>query len=56
MTARQSAAVEAAQRQWEKAPADNKPSVAELARKHKVTESTIHRARARWIAAAKEQK
>lgn len=55
MTARQSAAVDAAQKQWEKAPADNKPTVAELARKHKVTESTIHRARARWIA-AKEQK
>lgn len=48
MAAKQSAAVDAAERQWKKAPAESKPSALELARRHKVSESTIHRARARW--------
>lgn len=48
MTARQSAAVEAAQKQWQKAPEDKKPSALSLAIKHGVSESTIHRAIARW--------
>lgn len=39
-----SAAHDAAKRQYEKAPVDAKPTALELARKHGLHESTIHRA------------
>jgi len=45
--------VQAAMREWFAAPKKNKPAALELARKHGVAESTIHRARAKWI---KEEK
>lgn len=47
MTGKTSAAVEAAMRQYQRAPEGVKPSDAELAKKHKVNKSTIYRARKR---------
>lgn len=44
MAGRPSAAQTAAQKQYEKAPADAKPSARELAAKHGLSESSIHRA------------
>ena len=45
---KQSSAVDAAERQWRKAPADSKPTYQSLAKKHDVAESTIWRAMKRW--------
>ena len=47
---KQSSAVDAAERQWRKAPADSKPTYQALAKKHDVAESTIWRAMKRWAA------
>lgn len=47
---KQSSAVDAAERQWRKAPADAKPDYKALAKRHKVAESTIWRAVKRWTA------
>ena len=44
MAGRPTAAHEAAQKQYQKAPADAKPSARELAAKHGLSESTLHRA------------
>jgi hypothetical protein len=44
MAARYSAAQEAAKKQYEKAPAWDKPSARELAAKHGLAESSVHRA------------
>lgn len=43
MTRKASAEMAAAQRQYERAPADSKPSAAELAKKHNLHPSSIHR-------------
>lgn len=43
MTARPSAANDAAKKQFEKAPEGEKPSARELAAKHGLAESSIHR-------------
>ena len=53
MPSKPTAAVQAAMREYRKAPADAKPSDAELAKKHKVSPSTIYRARKRLIQEAK---
>ena len=45
-----SEAVKAARLCWMRAPEGKKPAALYLARKYGVNESTIHRARARWIA------
>ena len=53
----QTSKVDAAERQWRKAPADAKPDYKALAKKHQVAESTIWRAVKRWAAeTAKESK
>ncbi len=44
MAGRPSAAQQAAQRQWERAPVDSKPSARELAAKHGMSESSIQKA------------
>jgi hypothetical protein len=46
--------VQSAMREWLAAPKKNKPAALELARKYGVAESTIHRARARWIKAERD--
>lgn len=45
MPGKPSAAVEAAMRQYQRAPTDKKPSDADLAKKHGLNQSTIYRAR-----------
>lgn len=45
---KQSSAVDAAERQWRKAPAESKPTYQSLAKKHKVAVSTMWRAVKRW--------
>jgi len=49
MPSNPTAAVQAAMRDYSKAPANAKPSDAELAKKHKVNPSTIYRARMRLL-------
>lgn len=44
MAGKPSAGQEAARRQWERAPEESKPSARELAARHGLSESTIHRA------------
>lgn len=46
--------VQEAMREWLAAPKKNKPAALELARKYGVAESTIHRARAKWIKAERK--
>jgi hypothetical protein len=45
--------VEAAKAEWMAAPRRQKPAALDLARRHGVAESTIHRARVKWV---KEQR
>ena len=45
---KQTSAVDAAERQWRKAPADAKPDYKDLAKRHKVAVSTMWRAVKRW--------
>lgn len=54
MAGRPSAAVTAAKEEWMAADKKAKPPALDLARKHGVAESTIHRARAGWIKEAKK--
>jgi len=54
MSGKPSAASEAARKQFEKAPDDAKPSARELAQKHNLAESSIHRAP--WFVAQKNRK
>lgn len=49
MPSKPTAAVQAALRELQRAPADKKPSDIELAKKHKVSPSTIYRARMRLL-------
>lgn len=49
MPSNPTAAVQAAMREYSRAPADSKPSDAVLAKKHKVNPSTIYRARMRML-------
>lgn len=48
MSGKPSAAMEKARKYWLSAPEDNKPTALEVARKFRVSESTVHRARAKW--------
>jgi hypothetical protein len=52
---KQSSAVDAAERQWRKAPDDSKPTYQALAKRHNVAESTIWRAIKRWAAQSEAQ-
>lgn len=54
MAGRQTAAHDAAEKQFNKAPEGAKPSASDLSRKHGLSESTIHRAK--WFIAHKAEK
>lgn len=54
MAGKPSTAQDAARRQFERAPADKKPTAREMAQRHKLSESTIHRAS--WYVAYKDAK
>lgn len=55
MSAPTSKPVILARRKWMKAPEGKKPTALELAKQYKVHESTIHRAREKWIKELKEK-
>ncbi len=54
MVGRASAANDAAKKQFEKAPENDKPSARELAQKHGLAESSIHRSA--WFVPQKNRK
>lgn len=54
MAGKPSTGQEAAKRQFDRAPADKKPSAIELAVKHGLAESTIHRSK--WYVAYKNER
>jgi hypothetical protein len=54
MAGKPSAAVTAAKAEWMSASKKEKPAALDLARRYNVAESTIHRARAKWIKEARK--